>query len=153
MKQEEGQVNYAEFGYIGDENISIPVQDYYKFKEVVDQELAKNTTHSFPEKYIYVDQEGKTVKKVTDANRDLVKKIVDIDATMSAKPTITRTPLGMQLLEIKLSMNRVHKEMVESGVAKHIPTLQKEEEERKKALMSAPLVDDEQPTPKMEVVK
>lgn len=154
MDKSQEKVNYEEYGYLGNEMISISAQNYFKLKEIVDQELSKNTTHSFPEKYMFVDKvTGKVVKKVTDANRDSVQKIVDVDNTMKATPSISRTPLGMQLLEIKFEMNQIHKNMVDSGVAKHIPTLQRQEEERKKALLSAPLAEDEQPEAQMSVVK
>ena len=151
MDKKEENVNYEEYGYVGGEIISIPVEEYFKLKEIVDQELAKNTNHTFPEKYVYVDNvSGKVVKKVTDANRDSVRKIVDVDATMSATPTISRNALGMQFLEMKLTMNKIHRDMVNSGVAKHIPTLQRVEEERKKALA---LAGDEQPIAQMSVVE
>lgn len=126
---EKKEVNYGEYGYIGTEIIPIQVQDYFKLKELVDEYLLDETKPYFEEKYMYVDvNTGAKVEKLTEKNKTTSKKIVNIDATMNSTPKIFRTPRGMKLLEMKFMMNEIHKKMVDTGVASHIPTLQAQQD-------------------------
>jgi hypothetical protein len=145
MSVEKKEVVAQEFGYIGDETISIPVKEYFKLKEMVDECLVENTVHHFPEKYMYVDVvTGVKVEKLTPKNKSTSKKIVNVEATMSATPTVSRTPKGMAFLEMKLFMNQLHLNHIESGVAKHIPTLQAQEKEMQDRMSRAEVLQDDE---------
>lgn len=127
--------NPAEYGYLGDEVILVPVKEYYKLKELVDETLMEETKPMYGEKYQYVDvNTGAKVGKLIEKNKPTSKKIVNIDGTMQAEPVIFRTPKGMKMLELKLVMNKIHLDMIEAGVAKHIPTLEAERKAAEEAL-------------------
>lgn len=145
---ENKEVNYTEYGYIGGEIIQVPVEEYFKLKELVDETLIEETKALMPEKYEWIDQAtGKKIDKLTDKNKSTAQKIVNIEATLTTTPTIYRTPKGVKLLEIKLAMNQIHKNMVDSGVAKHIPTLQAQQDAIGKALsQEAPLGESAEAT-------
>lgn len=115
-----------EYGYSGDEVISMTARDFLAIKQVLNNSLQRETKVLFPEKYKYVNREnGEDIKKVTDKNKHLAMKIVDVDATRMSTPHISRTPEGMDLLEAELIMTRIHVNMVDSGVAKHQSTFSK----------------------------
>jgi hypothetical protein len=123
--------NPAEYGYLGDEIISVPVKEYWKLKELVDATLMEETKQYFEEKYMWVSPDGQKVEKLTEKNKPTSKRIVNVEGTLNSDAKILRTPKGLDMLALKLSLNQVHLNMIEAGVAKHIPTLQAEMEAQK----------------------
>lgn len=130
--------NPQEYGYVGDEMISVPVKEYWKLKELVDATLMEETKHYFDEKYMYVNPEGQKVEKLTEKNKATSRRIVNIEATLTSDARILRTPKGLDMLELKLALNKIHLDMIESGVAKHIPTLQAQAEAEKNKVPDEP---------------
>lgn len=125
-KEKEDQIKNAhEYGYLGNEIIPVKVTEYWKLKELVDEILLDETQPMFAEKYMYVHRDtGKRIDKVTEQNKSVAVKIVNVQGTLESAPTVYRTARGMKLLEMKLAMNQLHLDMIKSGVAKHMPTLQ-----------------------------
>lgn len=118
--------NYTDYGYVGDEQIKMDAVSFMKLRGVVSAFLDKETNVFFPEKYKYVNsQTGETIKKLTEKNKHLAQKIVDVEATMSGQPSISRTAVGQELLDIQLLMNKIHMDMIDEGVAKHKSVFEK----------------------------
>lgn len=116
-----------EFGYVGGENFEISSEEFMSIKGAIDAFLAKETSAVFPEKYKYINREtNETIKTVNEKNKHIAMKIVDVENTLQSQPVIQRTEEGVRLLEIRMMLDAVHLRNVESGVAKHIPTLQAE---------------------------
>lgn len=112
--------NPGEYGYDGTEELTISPKELMSLKGAIEYALNKETTVAYPEKYVYIDTEtGKNVKNVSEKNKQKVKKVADIQKTLHAEPTITRTAEGIQLLRVKLLIDEIHMRHVDAGVAKH----------------------------------
>lgn len=120
MKNQEQEKNPQEYGYVGDELITMTAEDFISLRQALNASLSKETSLTYPEKYKYINREnGEAIKNVTDKNKAVALKIVDVSATLNSLPLVSRTPEGIRLLEMELVMGRIHIDMVESGVAKH----------------------------------
>ena len=126
-----GEVNYSEYGYLGTEQVVMDAMSFAKLRGVVDAFLEKETNAVFPQKYMYVNEKtGDVIKTLNEKNKPFAKKIVDVEATMNSEPVVQRTREGVELLSIHLMMNEIHKNMVDSGVAKHKSVFEKMSQER-----------------------
>ena len=116
----QNQKNPNEYGYMGDEVITMTAQEFAEMKGAIDFFLEKETKFDFPELYKYVNRDtGELIKTVTEKNKDVAVKVVDVEGTLNAKPRVYRTQEGINLLKVKLLTEKIHMNMVESGVAKH----------------------------------
>lgn len=128
MDKSQEKKNYDEYGYVGGTMVQMKAEEYWELKSLVEAMLPQETKVFFPEKYSYVHRDtGEPIKTLNDKNRHLALKIVDAEATMDSKPTIQRTPMGMELLKMNLTLKRIHFNNVENGVAVHIATYQEQE--------------------------
>lgn len=118
MKQNEK--NPVEYGYVGNEEVTMIASQFMRMKTLIDFALDKETREYYPEKYKYVNREtGATIKTVTEKNKHLAVKILDIDATLGSTPVIFRTKEGIEMLKVRLISESVHIDMIDKGVAKH----------------------------------
>jgi len=118
MKQNEK--NPAEYGYVGNEEITMDASKFMRIGSAIDFALSKETKEYFPEKYKYVNRDtGATIKTVTEKNKHLAVKILDVDSTLASTPTIFRTREGIEILKVKILSEGIHIDMIDKGVAKH----------------------------------
>lgn len=116
----EKQINPGEYGYAGNEEITINSSAFQELFMFVERLLDNETKPMFPEKYMFVDTEtSKPISKVTKKNEHKARKVVDPKKTMASEPTIYRTELGIGLLKVKNYLAEVHYKNIEKGVAKH----------------------------------
>lgn len=130
----EKQINPGEYGYTGNEEITINSRAFQELFMFVERLLDNETKPMFPEKYMFVDTEtSKPISKVTKKNEHKARKVVDPNKTMTSEPIIYRTELGIGLLKVKNYLAEVHYKNIEKGVAKHrdelIPQPEKEDEQ------------------------
>lgn len=118
MKQNEK--NPAEYGYVGNEVITMEASKFMRMQGMIAFALEKETKEYFPEKYKYVNKEtGAVVKTVTEKNKHLAVKILDVEATLASTPVIFRTREGVEMLKVRLLTEGVHVDMIDKGIAKH----------------------------------
>lgn len=117
---EQNEKNPNEYGYVGNETVEMEAGKFMGMKGLVDFALAKETKKYFPEKYKYVNKDtGATIKTVTEKNKHLAVKIVDVEATLNSAPVIFRTEEGIEMLRVRMMAEGVHVDMIDKGVAKH----------------------------------
>ncbi len=116
----ENQKNPQEYGYVGDEQITMTAQQFAEMKNALDFFLEKETKLYYPELYKYINKNtGEEIKKVTEKNADVAMKVVNVEGTLQATPKIFRTREGVDLLKLKLVTEQIHISMINTGVAKH----------------------------------
>jgi len=123
MSQE--QKNPSEYNYTGDELITITAREFASLNGVVDYALDQETNKFYPEKYNFINKEtNERVNKVTEKNKHLAIKVVDLERTLDGDPIISRTRRGQDILRVKLILEKIHMQNVDSGIAKHYTELQ-----------------------------
>lgn len=116
----EKKINPGEYGYTGNEEITITGANFQELFLFIEEMLENETKSMYPEKYMFVDVEtSKPIAKVTKKNEHKAKKVVDPKKTMASEPVIYRTQKGMNLLRIKNFFAELHYKNIQSGVAKH----------------------------------
>lgn len=117
---EQNEKNPNEYGYVGNETVEMEAGKFMGMKGLVDFALAKETKEYFPEKYKYVNKDtGATIKTVTEKNKHLAVKIMDVEATLNSAPVVFRTREGIEMLRVRMMAEGVHVDMIDKGVAKH----------------------------------
>lgn len=125
----ENQKLPSEYGYVGDENLNITAEEFGRQKGMIEYFLTQETKFYYPEKYKYINKvTGETIKTVTEKNKDVAVKVVDIESTLNSTPIIFRTQEGINLLRMKYSMEKIHVSAIDSGIAKHKSYFEKLEE-------------------------
>lgn len=123
--------NPEEYGYTGGERFEILAEEFMDVKGAIDAFLAKETNTVYPEKYKYIHKDTKeTIKTVNEKNKNVAIKVVDVESTLQSQPVVQRTDIGLRVLQIRMMLDGIHMRNVDSGVAKHIPTLQAELEKK-----------------------
>lgn len=116
--------NPSEFGYIGNEKIEITSTEFTSIVQMVDYFLNKETEKKIPYKFKHINAEtGLEIGKITDKNRHQALKIVDIDKTLNSQEVVSLSKDGLELLKLKMQLESIHLENIESGVAKHSDVL------------------------------
>lgn len=127
----ENQKNPSEYGYKGDEQITVNARFFKIAWNIVHAQLEEETKLYYPEKYKFVDKEtGKDIKKVTKANQHKAVEIVDVEATVNSKPRLYRTEKGQALLKVNNEFAQIHFKNVQDGIAKHHSELEPNQKEQ-----------------------
>lgn len=119
----ENEKNPMEYGYMGDETVTLKMTgaEFMKVKQVIDFYLSEETKPMYPEKYKYIHKEtGAPIAKLTDKNRDVAMKVVDINSTLASNPVIYRTAAGLNLIDLQMLWGKLHMQNVENGSAIHM---------------------------------
>lgn len=112
--------NPSEFGYLGNEEIVITANELVTLIQATEFFLDKETEKKIPFKFKHVNREtGAEISKVTEKNKHLALKIVDIQKTLDSDKVLSLTPDGVELLKVKMMLEGIHVANIDKGVAKH----------------------------------
>lgn len=128
----EKQKNYNEYGYRGDEDLSIKGYVFRDLVQTVEKLLRKEIVEYFPEPIKLVNKEYQeaTKKQIKDGE---AFKVLDLEGLLqNNEPEVFYTPLGKSLARLKFTLEAMHAENVDNEKATHISVLKKEYEESKK---------------------
>lgn len=119
--------NYQEYVYPQGAKIEIPKEVFEEFQAILNDVIIEGTTISYKEHYLFVNKEtGKEVKSVKE--EDLISgkvvKIPDTEKLLTTEPERYYSPKAMRAINLTLSLNAIHVEHVDKGVAKHYTELQ-----------------------------
>lgn len=122
--------NPSEYGYIGDEKITISARDFRILMVAAEQAIENTVTTNYPEVVKYIDP--KTSKEVNPEdvteeqlyNREVIE-VTDRLRTFSISNTkrYFSDKLTPEIVEAQRILTEIHFENVDSGLAKHVTEL------------------------------
>lgn len=121
MSKGKEQKNYGEYGYVGDEQIVISVQEFQVLKLAIDQAINNGVEVKRPQVLKWVNKEGKEVKFSLDkARKGEITQSVDVEATKSDEnvQVLYDNALFPHIFSANEVIMGVHFRNVEEGVAK-----------------------------------
>lgn len=119
--------NYQEYIYPTGAKIEIPKEVFEELQNVLTDVIKDGTTISYKEYSLFINKEtGKEVKspKTEDIVSGKVVKIPNTEKLLTEEPERFYNPKAMRAINLTLSLNMIHAEHVDKGVAKHYTELQ-----------------------------
>lgn len=145
-KEQEVQKNYSEYGYRGDEDLTIKGYVFRDLVQNIEKLLRKEIVEYYPEPTKLVNREYQeaTKKQIKDGE---AFKVLDLEGLLqNNEPEVFYTPLGKSLARLKFTLEAMHAENTDAGKATHISVLRKELEESQKPKLTK--VENENESPK-----
>lgn len=135
-EKKEVQKNYSDYSYIGDETISMPVQDFMVMRKGLEKALNNGIEVDYPQIVRWFNlEEGKPVENPSekDIQDGKVRQFADNEATFSEANQSVRynNNIYPEIYNALQTGMKVHTEMVDAGVAKPLSEVKKAYEERK----------------------
>lgn len=120
--------NYQEYVYKEGAKIEVPKEVFENMVRILNEVIEDGTEVKSKEYYLFINtetkKEVKSVKK-EDLESGKVIKIADTEKLFSTEPEVSYTQKAMRAINLTLSMNKIHADNVENGVAIHYTELQK----------------------------
>lgn len=120
--------NYQEYVYKEGTKIEVPKEVFENMVRILNEVIEDGTEVKSKEYYLFINtetkKEVKSVKK-EDLESGKVIKIADTEKLFSTEPEVSYTQKAMRAINLTLSMNKIHADNVENGVAIHYTELQK----------------------------
>lgn len=131
MKEENQNKNPQEYGYKGDEEITINGFQFRETLKIVNELLLNEIKEYYPEPRKWINKDGKDASKKEIKNGEATE-VLDIEAIFQhTEPNVMYTSKGIKLLRIKFLLEEIHYNNIEKGVSKHITELREEFEKPK----------------------
>lgn len=128
--------NPADYGYKGDEKVTITG---FQFREVitnVQQMLTEEIKEYFPERTKMVNKDYQEATNEEIENQEAYE-VMDLEGILQDnEPKVYYTRRGVRLLRLRFMLEQIHGENVEKGVATSIEELKKQAVESQKPKMS-----------------
>lgn len=148
--QEQNQPkDYSAFGYIGDETITMSIQEFNAMRQGLEKALQNGVITDYPQVVKWFNQKGQvdnpTEKQIREGQ---VRQFADNRMTFSEENLTVRynSNIFPEIYNALETGMQVHTRMVDEGVAKPIEEVKKAYEERK-AKGQMKVVDEQEETP------
>lgn len=141
METKEQQKNYNEYGYRGNEDLTIKGYVFRDLVQSVEKLLAKEIVEYYPEpvKMVNKQYQEATKKQIKDGE---AFRVLDLEGLLqNNEPNVFYTPLGKSLARLKFTLEAMHAENVDTEKATHISILKAEYEDSQKPKLTK--VEDE----------
>lgn len=131
MEEKNQNKNPQEYGYKGNEEITINGFQFRETLKIVNELLFNEIKEYYPEPKKWVNSKGEDAskKEIKEGN---ATEVLDVEAIFqNVEPSIMYTAKGLKLLRIKFLLEEVHHNNIERGISKHITELREEFEKPK----------------------
>lgn len=118
--------NPQEYGYKGDEEVTINGFQFRETLKIVNELLMQEVKEYYPEPRKWINDKGEDASK-KEIKEGKATEILDVEAIFRhVEPEIKYTSKGLKLLRIKFLLEEIHYENIQKGVSKHITELREE---------------------------